>query len=170
MDLFRKAFYWFYPAIPKVAQTDQGKSMRTVMAWQCFFHFCFFVAMLTSIGFYAMLMELGWLIVSFSIYLTLREWMIVIYLITVLAGFIGKIRLMSNYTKSHLLFFILEIVFLVLSVIYVGNAYKDYRLSGGLKGKYHAANRFAKKIGGAVADKFKTTKANNVPNPGPDGP
>ena len=90
MDLVRKAFYWFFPAIPKKTFNVEGKNLQDIMMIQTFLHFALFVLNLIFVGFYPMLMELGFMILSFTVYLNLREYTIVIYILSLIAGGIYK--------------------------------------------------------------------------------
>ena len=55
MDLVRKAFYWFFPAIPKQTFNPESKNMQNIMMIQTFLHFALFVLNLILVGFYPML-------------------------------------------------------------------------------------------------------------------
>ena len=147
LNPIRSIFYWFYPPVPKKCHTDEGERLRTVMQFQVFFHFVFFVGNLMAIGCQPMLLQLGWLLWAFSVMLNLREAQIFIYIISLVAGGITKVSLMNNYTQIPLLIFILELVFLFLSSFYVTVNYKNFRLAGGIKGGRHGVNKFFRKIG-----------------------
>ena len=90
MDLVRKAFYWFFPAIPKKTFNVEGNNMQNIMMIQTFLHFALFVLNLVFVGFYPMLIHLGFTIFSFTVYLNLREYTIVIYILSLAAGGIYK--------------------------------------------------------------------------------
>ena len=151
LNPIRSIFYWFFPSVPKKTYTEEGERMRNVMRFQVFFHFVFFVGNLSAIGVQGMLFELAWFLWSFSVYLNLREAQIIIYVITMVAGGITNISLMSAYTQLPLLVFILELVFLFLSSFYVLMYYKDYRFGGGIKGKRHGANKLLKQGGNCLS-------------------
>ena len=51
-----------------------------------------------AIGAQGMLFELAWFMWSFSVYLNLREAQIIIYVISMVAGGITNVSLMSTYT------------------------------------------------------------------------
>ncbi len=125
--------------------------MRNVMFFQVFFHFLFFVGNLMAIGVAEMLMQLAWFLWAFSVYLNLREAQIIIYVVSMIAGGITNISLMSNFQQLPLLVFILEMVFLFLSSFYVLMYYKDYRLGGGIKGRRHGANKLLKQGGNCLS-------------------
>ena len=98
LNPIRSIFYWFFPPVPKITYTEQGARMRNVMQIQTFFHFVFFVGNLMAIGVQPMLLQLAWFIWAFSVYLNLREMMILVYIITMVAGGVTKISLMSSLT------------------------------------------------------------------------
>ncbi len=158
LDPLRKGFYWLYPPVPKHAHTPQGENMRVIMGWQCFLHFVFFVGMLTQIGFNDMILEVGWGLFAFAVYLTLRELLIMLYMVSLICGICGKIPFIENYQQTALLLFIMQLVFLFLSFWYVLFAYKDYRFAGGIKGKRHGANRLLMKVGDAFGTVVGTAK------------
>ena len=95
LNPIRSIFYWFFPPVPKQAFTPEGDHMRNVMRFQVFFHFVFFVGNLMAIGVQGMLFELAWFLWAFSVYLNLREAQIIIYIISMVAGGITNISLMS---------------------------------------------------------------------------
>ena len=64
--------------------------MQNIMMVMTFLHFCLFVLNLVFVGFYPMLMELGLMTLCFTVYLNLREYMIVIYILSLIAGGIYK--------------------------------------------------------------------------------
>ncbi len=97
LNPIRSIFYWFYPPVPKTTFTEQGAKMRNVMFFQVFFHFLFFVGNLMAIGVAEMLMQLAWFLWAFSVYLNLREAQIIIYVVSMIAGGITNISLMSNF-------------------------------------------------------------------------
>ena len=80
-----------------------------------------------------MLIDLGFMTMAFSVHLNIREWTIVLYILCLLTGAIMKVRDLFVYKSQSLLFYILEIVFLVLASLYVGRIYLAFRLSGGRK-------------------------------------
>ena len=151
LNPIRSIFYWFFPPVPKKTFTEEGERMRNAMRFQVFFHLIFFVGNLMAIGAQGMLFELAWFMWSFSVYLNLREAQIIIYIISMVAGGITNVSLMSTYTQIPLLVFILELVFLFLSSFYILMYYKDYRMGGGIKGKRHGANKLLKQGGNCLS-------------------
>ncbi len=90
MDLVRKAFYWFFPAIPKKVWNEEGKNMQRIMLIQTLMHFGFFFISLMFIGFFQMLIDLAYMTFAFTVYLNLREYMIVLYILSMISGAIYK--------------------------------------------------------------------------------
>ncbi len=158
LDPLRTGFYWLYPPVPKHCQTKEGEVMRMRMAWQCFFHFIFFVGMLTMVGFYDMILEVAFGIFAFSIYLTLRELLIMLYLASLICAGLAKIPLFTGteVDPTVKLLYIFQLIFYFLSFWYVLVTYKDYRFAGGLKGKRHGANVLLKKVGAVVGSVLGT--------------
>ena len=77
--LFRKLFQKMYPPKPKVLATSQGVWLRKMAAVSMFFDFCFFVLALLLVGFRPMIVDLLLGFWGYSVYLTLREWSVILY-------------------------------------------------------------------------------------------
>ena len=86
MYLIKKFFYWFYPAQPKFCHTEEGKTLRRIMCWQVGLHTTAALISLAIIGFFSMISHMLWAMWTYSIYLSLREMQIIVYLVTLLAG------------------------------------------------------------------------------------
>ena len=123
MDLVRKAFYWLFPAIPKKVWNKEGENMQKIMFLQTILHFVFFVVNLIFLGFYPMLMDLGYMTLAFTVYLNIREYMIIIYILALLSGAFYKFQFNVRVSSTSLLFYVMEIAFFILSSLYVGNIY-----------------------------------------------
>ena len=115
-----------------------------------FLHFGLFVLNLVFVGFYPMLTELGLMILCFTVYLTLREYMIIIYILSLIAGGIFKFKDIFEFASTSLLFYIMDIAFSVLASLYVARYYIAFRLAGGRKMKYYAFNKQAEAAGNLV--------------------
>ena len=150
MDLLRKAFYWLFPAIPKKTWNDQGKNMQNIMLLQSVLHFGFFITNLVFVGFYPMLMDLGYMTFAFTNYLNIREYMIIIYILTLGSGAWYKLQFDVSVSSTSLLFYVFEIAFLVLSIFYVLRIYLQFRAVGGRKEKYYGVNKTAENVAGMV--------------------
>ena len=158
MDLVRKAFYFFFPAIPKKVFNREGENMRSIMFIQTTIHLILFILNLVFVGFYPMLMELGYMTLAFTTYLTLREWLLGIYVISLISGGVYKYSEIALYTSTSLLFYVMEMVFLGLSAIYVGRVWLPFRLKGGRKEKYYAVNAQIETAAAAIKDTAKQMK------------
>ena len=77
--------------------------MRRVMRIQLLYHIIFFLVAFTLIGFKTVLSELIWALWTYSMVLTLREAMIVIYWFSMLLGFLFKIYELAEYDNYRLL-------------------------------------------------------------------
>ena len=86
MNIVKKAFYWFFPAIPKQTYNEEGKNMQGLMMIQTCLHFAFFVMNLVFVGLPQMLIELGFMTLAFTVHLNLREYTIVIYILALIGG------------------------------------------------------------------------------------
>ncbi len=101
-DWFGKVFFTLYPSKPKQLSTHEGKRLRTHIGVFMLFHMMFFVTSLTAVGFLPMLTELGFVIWTFSCYLTLREWEIILYLVALsCAAIYGLLNLFANKNISN---------------------------------------------------------------------
>ena len=77
--------------------------MRRVMKVQLFFHIIFFLVAFTIIGFRSVLSEILWSLWVYSMVLTLRELMIVIYWFSMLLGLFYKVYELGDYESYRLL-------------------------------------------------------------------
>ena len=151
MDLVRKSFYWLFPAIPKKVWNKEGENMQSIMLVQTILHFIFFVVNLVFVGFYPMLMDLGYMIFAFTNYLNIREYMVIIYMLSLVSGACYKFQFNVRVSSTSLLFYVFEIAFLILSTIYVLKIYLAFRDVGGRKEKYIKVNKHAKNVVGLVS-------------------
>ena len=88
MKSWRGIFFYLFPSKPKPTDTEEGAHLRRVLWWCIFFHVIFFMVSLTIIGFLPMLAEIYYVTWLYSTYLTLREWSVIIYLLSLLTGVI----------------------------------------------------------------------------------
>ncbi len=88
---------------------------------------------------------------TLSIFLTLREWLIILYLASLFLSVLKNVTEIGEYIRVAMLFFILQICFIALAFIFTASVYKKYRYSGGLKGKRFGANKFLDKIGDTIS-------------------
>ena len=142
--------------------------MRTTMMWQVLLHGIFFILSMSMIGFEAMITEILWGCWAYSVYLSLREMMIVIYWITLAMGLMYKFMQLFDFSQLQLLFFILEQVFIGISLYYVGLGYLAYRKSGGVKGHSRGINaviRQTVKMGKGIINANKAPSATTITNP-----
>ena len=141
--LLQKLFFKLWPSEKKELYTTQGLWLRKMAAVSMFLDFCFFVFALAIVGFVPMIIDLFMGIWGYSVYLTVREWVVVLYCIfkcvfafSMLFGDIGS----ANYRNSQqmqstqLFGLIFNAGFHILSAYYVGRAYYYFRKNGGIWG------------------------------------
>jgi hypothetical protein len=140
-NIFGRCFFKFYPSRTKHADTQAGVSLRRVLGVSLFLHICFFITALTAIGFKVMLLEIFFVSWVYSCYLTLHEWAIVVYLITLVFGITHGFLSIFAFTDVSLLFFILLLVFYFLSFYGTGTRYLTFRAHGGIHGNIGRVNK-----------------------------
>ena len=97
-------------------------------------HCCLFVVSLTAIGFYIMLSEIFFASWTYSCYLTLSEWQIILYLIALSFGILHGVFTIFQYGEISLLFFIILLCFYGLSIMVISRRYRKFRSAGGIHG------------------------------------
>ena len=80
---FKRLFKKLYPVNPKKAWTKQGIWLRRMIIVCLISHFVFFVVGLVMIGFEPMAMNIILAVWSYSVYLTLNELSIILYVILI---------------------------------------------------------------------------------------
>ena len=124
----------------------------------------FFAVSLAFIGFKPMITNLFLATISYSIYLTLREWMIVFYLFLLLScGIVGGIAWASDQEStstaglqsSQVLALITDLGITVLNFVMISRWYWRFRKSGGIKGVGQTENLLEERIAGGVASAGK---------------
>lgn len=81
-----------------------------------------------------MLTELFFVSWVYTCYLTLHEWAIILYMLTLLLGMTHGFINIFAYKDVSLLFFILLLVFYFLSFYFTGSRYITFRGHGGIHG------------------------------------
>ena len=74
VKIFKKIFKKLYPSRAKEVYTKQGRWLRMIVGMFCFLHCLFFVIALAITGFMQMMISMFFATLSYSVYLTLREW------------------------------------------------------------------------------------------------
>ena len=133
-DILNKIFFTLYPDHPKRTSNEEGVHLRSTIKVCCILHIFFFVAALTLMGFLTTMTELGFSLWSFSCFLTLREWSIIIYMIMLLFSAIYGILNIFTIGTIGLLFYIMNLMFYILALYYILGAYKHFRDAGGIHG------------------------------------
>ena len=78
--VFRKLFQSLYPINQKSAMTSQGKWLRRCIGIAVFLHCFFFIFSLALVGFPSMIINLILASWSYSVFLTLNEWKVLMYI------------------------------------------------------------------------------------------
>jgi len=85
--LFRWLFKKMFPKHPKRTMTPEGTWLRRIIGLFCVCHCFAFAFMMAFVGWSNSMFELYLIIFSYSAYLTLREWVLILYLL----GSIGSL-------------------------------------------------------------------------------
>ena len=88
----QKLFTFFFPGRMKKTKTNQGAHLRWLMGATVFGHCMFFFISLAIIGFVPMIENLMFAAWTYSIYLTLREWLLITYMIALLVAMYENIK------------------------------------------------------------------------------
>ena len=81
-----------------------------------------------------MLSEIFYASWSYSCYLTLKEWQIIIYLLLLLLGLVNGFLNVFAFSTVSLLFYIITLVYLGFALWFAFFAYKAFRMTGGIHG------------------------------------
>ena len=138
---FNRVFHKMYPAKKKDVHTSQGAWLRTMAGVAMFFDFCFFVFALAIVGFRAMIIDLLLGVWGYSVYLTLREWTVILYIIFKALAAFGLMfdndsgsSYSGQMASTQIFGLFLNAGFHILSIYYVGRAYFYFRKNGGIHG------------------------------------
>ena len=136
VKVFRKIFKNLYPINQKTAWTSQGKWLRRCIGIACFLHCFFFIFSLALVGFPSMIINLILASWSYSVFLTLNEWKVALYLFFLGAStfsglFYGLEQKKDGMQKMGL---IVNCSFYCLNIYFTAQAYWSFRKTGGIKG------------------------------------
>ena len=134
MNTCARIFFRLYPAALKPANTPEGLHLRKVVKWMLICHILFTFASFAFAIIFATMTGIIYSVWVYSVYLTLREWQVILYLLTLIFGIIYGIFNIFDEPAETLFFYILNIVFLCFAVYFVWMAYKAFRTSGGIYG------------------------------------
>ena len=94
-------FTKMYPAKKKTAWTNEGKWLRTCVGVACIAHVLFFIFSIAFVGFKSMMINLILACISYSGYLTLREWVVLFHVFGLMAAcFWSVFHELKNKTES----------------------------------------------------------------------
>ena len=130
-----KIFKKMYPSHPKEVFTKEGKTFRMVILLFTIGNIISFVSCLAFVGFVCMMLSLCVLLISYSAYLSLREWVICLYVLICL-GVVGEQikELLTLTNHQQMIAGFVLIVFNLLQAVVVCKQYIKFRNTGGLKG------------------------------------
>jgi len=135
MNIAKRVFFRLYPNKPKEADTYEGDDLRFVLKVCCILHGLFFLASIVAIGFISMLQDIFYSCWTYSAFLTLKEWQVILYIVTLFFGSCHGIFNLFMYSELNLLFFILKLIYYVCALYFVARAYRNFRVTGGIHGK-----------------------------------
>ena len=138
---FKKIFIKMYPSGAKTLYTSQGIWLRRMAVVFLFLDIIFTVFSLAMVGFLPMIQDLCLACLGYSMYLTIREWVVMLYLLLKLVFGLGLIwqdqSNMSYLEQTNTIMKFGQIAnatFHLLSVFFVGKAYYYFRKNGGIWG------------------------------------
>ena len=136
MRFGKKLFMTMFPEKKKEATTPQGKWLRNMFACTTFLHIVFAILSLALVGAEAMYSAQVLSILSYSCYLTLREWTIILYLVItfVSAFYLAYAGAGTLAESTQILGLYIGIMVDLATVYYCGRAYYYFRETGGIKG------------------------------------
>jgi hypothetical protein len=135
--LTRKIFTNMYPRKLKPALTAEGQWLRKCVGWSTVLHIIFFAFSLAFVGFLPMISNLFLATFGYSVFLTLRECEVVVYLVTILSAISGGFFDLMHHKDndaSQKMGLIVMMASYVWVIYYLCRAYYFFRKSGGIKG------------------------------------
>ena len=127
-----------YPAVLKHTENELAKDMRAVMGWLTILHACLFLFTFAVVGFVSMLLNVLYMSVCYSAYLTLRHRVIYFYYFVLVVGATEGIyaALTSNSTMGSLQILgkMITLVFYGLFIFFAVRAHIPFTKSGGIHG------------------------------------
>lgn len=82
-----------------------------------------------------MIQEILYAAWTYSAYLTLKEYQVVLYIVTLFMGIAYGFFNLFKHNDLNLLFYILNLVYYGCALFFVAKAYKTFRITGGIHGK-----------------------------------
>ena len=134
-----KYFFTFFPTIKKPSETPEGDWLRCTSLISVFIHNGLFVFCLALVGFYPMIFNLAQACVSYSVYLTLREREIAVYIFLLCGQIATDALIIKNAEDGELVGmqmggYIGNIVACCLLMFSAARAWQKFRATGGLHG------------------------------------
>jgi hypothetical protein len=128
--------FFLYPKEDLIPFYKQGEVMKRTLGWACMAHCLFFTTSLAFVGFQSTIYNCILACWSYSLYLTLNQWQVWLYIIF-LGGCI-TMGIMFGYMASPLIhqkvFLVINMVFYLVVIIFVIKDYIPFAMNGGLYG------------------------------------
>ena len=137
-----RTFKKMYPSHPKIAYTIQGQKLRSKEKLFTFLNIVGCVLSLAFLGFGPMADCAMLLAFSYSAYLTLREWVIVLHIcLTFCSVFqtLNTLAAVSHMNQQFICFIIIG--FFLYQGFFVSRYYFKFRKFGGIKGRRDKKNK-----------------------------
>ena len=138
---FKRLTKKLYPIQAKRTWTKQGSWLRKIICACLIANLLFFVVSLAMIGFEPMAMNLILATWAYSVYLTMNELSIILYIVFLIGATINGIywlkendNLAFPLTNSQIMGFGMNMMTHLVSIYYLGRAYYYFRKTGGIKG------------------------------------
>ena len=137
-----KMFKKMYPSHRKIAHTPQGVSLRNKFKLFTILNMASCVLSLAIIGFYPLLYSALVLALSYSGYLTLREWVVCLHItMCITAVFQSLQTLITVETIGRQFITGCVIGYFVFQAVFISKYYIKFRQFGGIKGKKHKKDK-----------------------------
>ena len=140
-DCLERTFFRLFPTKKKETENPNGEWLRCVMAIATFLHFGMALFCMALVGFPAMILNFIQSIWSYSVYLTLREREMILYIVALLAQFANSFCFLFRGEEKPTGAFqtggtIADIVFCGIMLIVGGRALWKFHETGGLHYKF----------------------------------
>ena len=135
--LARKIFTNMYPKKLKPALTPEGQWLRKCVGWAVVLHILFFTFCLAFVGFLPMITNLFLAAFSYSVFLTLRECQVIVYIVMLLGAlceFYSNLFYHEDMDSTQRMGLLAMMMAIAWMTWVAGNAYYWFRKSGGIKG------------------------------------
>ena len=139
--MLKKMFMKLWPSKPKELYTSQGRWLRKMALLFMVLDLIFFVISLAVVGFGPMFYDIMLAVLGYSVYLTLREWVVMLYMFGkvgaafhIMFGTSGQNYSNAPLQSTQIFGKLANSGFHLMSVYFVGRAYYYFRKNGGIWG------------------------------------